>query len=162
MKYDIKHIAPRYAQGCYDVQHSGGEFQELTSGLWTLDTWTWISHNCNDTFIITDEDDRVLGYWLGVIQVCNIPYDKERHGKFSCCAIDVVVRKEMRSTGIMNEVMKTVCDYHESIYTWTHVDNVIAQNIMEKYGFIQHSRRKDWFAPGEDSYYYTFDRKNYE
>ena len=58
----------------------------------------------------------------------------------------------------MNEVMKTVCQYHQSIFTWTHVDNIVAQKIMEKWGFIQHSRRKDWFAPGEDAYYYTYDR----
>ena len=158
MKYEIRHIAPRYAQGCYDVQHSGAEFQELTSSLWSLDTWIWISRNCNDTFIVTDEDDRVLAYWLGVVQVCNIPYDKERHGKLSCCAIDACVHKDFRNTGVMNEMMKTVSQYHESVYTWTPIDNVVTQHVMESWGYIRHSRRKDWYGPGEDAYYYTYDR----
>tara|TARA_Y100000004_G_scaffold158926_1_gene185504 strand:- start:804 stop:1283 length:480 start_codon:yes stop_codon:yes gene_type:complete len=158
MKYEIRHIAPRYAQGCYDVQHSGAEFQELTSSLWSLDTWTWISRNCNDTFIVTDEDDRVLAYWLGVVQVCNIPYDKERHGKLSCCAIDACVHKDFRNTGVMNEMMKTISQYHESVYTWTPIDNVVTQHVMESWGYIRHSRRKDWYGPGEDAYYYTYDR----
>ena len=158
MKYEIRHIAPRYAQGCYDVQHSGAEFQELTSSLWSLDTWIWISRNCNDTFIVTDEDDRVLAYWLGVVQVCNIPYDKERHGKLSCCAIDACVHKDFRNTGVMNEMMKTISQYHESVYTWTPIDNVVTQHVMESWGYIRHSRRKDWYGPGEDAYYYTYDR----
>ncbi len=160
MKYEIRHIAPRYAQGCYDVQHSGAEFQELTSSLWSLDTWIWISRNCNDTFIVTDEDDRVLAYWLGVVQVCNIPYDKERHGKLSCCAIDACVHKDFRNTGVMNEMMKTISQYHESVYTWTPIDNVVTQHVMESWGYIRHSRRKDWYGPGEDAYYYTYDREN--
>ena len=102
MNYQVRKIHGNDWQACHDIQHSGGHPHE--GSLWSEDTWKFIAANLQDTFVVLEEKSlRVVGYWLGIIQVNTVEYD-EKCGQLGCVALDACVHKDVRHTGVMDQI----------------------------------------------------------
>ena len=63
----VRKILPDDWQACWDIQRS--LHTEMEEHLWSADLWVFICGTLTDSFVVCDENDTPIGYWIGVLQV---------------------------------------------------------------------------------------------
>ena len=143
----VRNIQEKDWEACWHIQRSDHPHNEPFSA----DTWLFICKNLTDSFVVVDDNDYPIGYWIGVLNI-NI---HEETPDIWCLAIDVCTHRDYRKAGIMDLIMPVATEYHQRIYAFTQKDNQPAEGIMTKWGF-----EKGWYSEEHDMYYWTYERED--
>ena len=142
----VRKLQPKDWEACWKIQRS--LHTEPDENLFDAHTWSFICDVMSDSFVVADENDYAIAYWLGFLKVNDI----EETPDVCCFALDVCTHRDYRKQGIMDLIMPVVTQYHPRIFAFTKEDNSPAQNIMTKWGF-----NKGEYYPKIRSHYWTYE-----
>jgi hypothetical protein len=142
----VRKILPDDWQACWDIQRS--LHTEMEEHLWSADLWVFICGTLTDSFVVCDENDTPIGYWIGVLQV----NPNEETPDIWCLAIDVCTHRDHRESGVMDLIMPVATSYHPRIFAFTQKGNTAAEGIMTKWGFT-----KGEYYPKTNNHYWSVD-----
>ena len=147
----VRQIQEKDWEACWKVQHESHSSEKRFSA----DTWLFICKNLTDSFVVVDENDIVIAYWIGSICVNDFHLVDDLDDELSCLAIDVCTHFTYQNQGIMDLIMPIVTQYHARIHAYTHKDNLAANGIMTKWGF-----KKGPYIEENEHYYWSYERDN--
>ncbi len=106
---------------------------------------------CNDTFLVTKEDEEVIGYIIGYLR------DNDE-GHIMSVAIDPDYRGKGIGTKLIREDMERLKEKGaDRIGLEVRVSNNKAIKLYEGMNFHKTKRVKDYYQNGEDAWYMIYD-----
>ena len=126
-KMQVRPIRERDWEACWQIQRS----LHVADDIFSADTWLFICKNLTDSWVVVDDNDYPLAYWIGMLNI----NEHEPEPDIWCLAIDVCTHRDYRESGVMDLIMPVATQYHQKIYAFTEKGNIPAESIMTKWGF---------------------------
>jgi len=141
--YRIRKLKREDIPECHDIQQTSHFHPQNV--LWSIEYWYTLQNLLTDSWVVIDDNDKVVGYAIGMIR-----YEEKLENELAWYWLDICVRRKV--IGCADDIVSFLVENYPVTYAYINVKNRAVGLLAKRHGFKTVDTIENYYPDGSSSY----------